>query len=155
MVAGIAGEGGRQAADILRRQGLASFGGMPTPQFFQKAYPEAPHPLRVLIPEVVFRLMAVVALTEGAPMVRAVGLLRRHVHPVVPALPLRPVTDAAFCIARRASTGWTSICRIRPGCTMSALAPRASTGRGSAREPRWWGWSACTRGSVATSVWSR
>ena len=54
------------AAKIVRGHGLTPFRNILTPELFQSVFPCSPRGSTVLIPEVVFWLMATVALGDGA-----------------------------------------------------------------------------------------
>ena len=84
---------------------LASFGLSPlrnilSPALFREAQPRPPRSSTVLIPEVVFWLMGTVALTEQA-MAGAITAFWSHCRSDLPYLSAEPITEEAFCIARK------------------------------------------------------
>jgi hypothetical protein len=101
MVTGFIGQTRPQATEILRQHGLTPFRAILTPELFRQAHPLAPAPKAILIPEVVFWLMALVALGSGS-MAGAVLAFWSSLRAALPRLPLAPVQEEAFCFARRA-----------------------------------------------------
>ena len=97
------GIGGKplHATAILRAHGLAPFRGILTPESFRRVHPKAPAAKTVLIPEVVFWLMAVVGLGAGS-MAGAILAFWSSLRAAVAGLPAAPVTEEAFCKARSA-----------------------------------------------------
>lgn len=87
-------------AEILRTHGVTPFREVLTPQLFQSTFRVARRASTILIPEVVFWLMATVAL-EGGPMAAAVSSFWATLRGALPYLPMKPVTEEAFCMARR------------------------------------------------------
>jgi hypothetical protein len=91
----------RCAREIFRSSGLTPFRQVLDPSSFAQALPGPAAPHAVLVPEVVFWLMATVAL--GQPSMAA-GVLAfwASTRAAMPELPLRAVTEEAFCLARTA-----------------------------------------------------
>jgi hypothetical protein len=91
------------AGDLLKSSGLARFQAILTPKDFKTIAKQAgcaPKKDRPLIPEVVCWLMAIVALhTES--MTQGLLVAWNCVRSVCPGLPVTPVTEEAFCQARR------------------------------------------------------
>jgi len=100
MVANSIGNGRPTAAAILRTHGLTPLRSILTPQMFRQAHPVRPAPRTILIPEVVFWLMALAAFGEGS-MTACVTAFWASLRAAVSWLPLRAVTEEAFTIARR------------------------------------------------------
>ncbi len=90
----------RSAREIFRQSGLTPFREVLSPALFQAVAPPLRHPGTVLVPEVVFWLMALVPLTRSV-MADAIGALWSAVRAAHPYLPSTPLTGAAFCTARR------------------------------------------------------
>ena len=91
----------RQAREILRTAGLTPFRQVLDRASFARAWPGQTAPNAVLIPEIVFWLMALVALSQNS-MAAAVAEFWACVRIHLPHLPLQPVTEEAFCLARSA-----------------------------------------------------
>ena len=91
----------RCAREILRSSGLTPLRQVLDPSAFAQALsrPAAPH--AVLVPEVVFWLMATVALGQPS-MAAGVGAFWASARAAMPDLPLRAITEEAFCMARAA-----------------------------------------------------
>jgi len=100
MLAGPIGKTRPFAAGILRKHGLTPLREILTPGLFQQAYPITPAPKTVLVPEVVFWLMAVAALGAGS-MAGAIAPFWATLRAVMTSLPLRVITEEAFSTARR------------------------------------------------------
>lgn len=100
MVAGIIGRIQGRATAILRTHGLTPFRSILSPDCFRRALATSWPPHAVLIPEVVFWLMAAVALGEGS-MTGAMVAFWSSLQAVLPNLPAEPITEEAFCTARR------------------------------------------------------
>ena len=88
-----------EATRILRTHGLTPLRTILTPDLFRDSFPQTPPPKTILVPEVVFWLMATVALGDGA-MAGCITVFWASLRAVVPWLPLAAVTDEAFCTAR-------------------------------------------------------
>lgn len=86
---------------VLRRHGLTPFREILTPDDFHAAHPAVAPPKTILVPEVVFWLMSTAALAEQS---MAAGVLQfwQTLRATLPHLPLAPVTEEAFCLARAA-----------------------------------------------------
>lgn len=87
-------------AEILRTHGLTPLRSILTPQVFRLACPVAQAAKTILIPEVVFWLMALAAFGEGSMAGCAIRFWA-SLRAVMPWLPLVAVTEEAFSIARR------------------------------------------------------
>jgi len=87
-------------AEILRNHGLTPFRAILTPQLFREAHRAKPAPKTILIPEVVFWLMATAAL-DGGSMAGCISAFWAPLRAAMPWLPLEAVKEEAFCIARR------------------------------------------------------
>lgn len=90
----------RPAVEIFRSHGLEPFRKILTPDLFQGTTQRLTRAFTILIPEVVFWLMVTVALGDGA-MAAAVMTFWSPIRAIFPCLPAEPVTEEAFCIARR------------------------------------------------------
>jgi len=90
-----------RATAILRSAGLTPFRQILDPGCFARALPRPLAPNAVLIPEVVFWLMATVALGEPS-MAASVVNFWSSMRASLPNLPIRPVTEEAFALARAA-----------------------------------------------------
>lgn len=88
-----------KATKILRTHGLTPFRNILTPDSFREALPGTPPPKTTLVPEVVFWLMATVALGDGT-MAGCIAAFWASLRAVLPWLPLAAVTPEAFCTAR-------------------------------------------------------
>ena len=88
-----------RATEILRSAGLTPFRQILDGASFAQAWAKPIASKTVLIPEVVFWLMAAVALGEPS-MTASVVTFWATVRVSFPWLPLQPVTEEAFCIAR-------------------------------------------------------
>ena len=95
------GEGRGRARQLLREHGLTPFRKVLPPGLFHACANRLPAANALLIPEVVFWLMATVALQAGGTMVQAVGAFWQSLRSALPWLPPRPVTEEAFCLARK------------------------------------------------------
>jgi hypothetical protein len=100
MLAELIGEDRRKAAEILRRHGLTPFRAILTPELFRQAHSAEPSPRAVLIPEVVFWLMATAALAAGS-MAGCISVFWAPSRAAMPWLPVKAVTEEAFSIARK------------------------------------------------------
>ena len=94
------GKPGSPALELFRKHGLTPFQRMLSPELFAEVWPGACHPNAVLVPPVVFWLMAAVALGDGS-MCGVVTSFWASVADVYPTLRLKSVTEEAFCTARR------------------------------------------------------
>jgi hypothetical protein len=90
-----------KAAEILRSHGLTPFRAILAPELFRQAHPRESPPKTILIPEVVFWLMATAALAGGS-MAGCISAFWAPLHAAIPWLPLEAVQEEAFCIARGA-----------------------------------------------------
>lgn len=88
------------AVKNLALYGLTPLRNILPPAMFREAWPRTPRASTVLIPEVVFWLMATVALNEQA-MAGAMAAFWAHCRGSLPYLSAEPVTEEAFCIARK------------------------------------------------------
>jgi hypothetical protein len=101
VVANSIGRKPRRATEILRSAGLTPFREILDPACFARAWLKPLAANAVLIPEVVFWLMASAALDQpsmAAAMVSFWSALRAS----CPQLPIKPLTEEAFCAARSA-----------------------------------------------------
>jgi len=94
------GNSALSSVELFRRHGITPFRNILTTKFFNSLPVRKMRSSTVLIPEVVFWLMATVALTEGA-MAAAVISFWAPLRAVFPRLALQPVTEEAFCTARK------------------------------------------------------
>lgn len=94
------GQGRSKAVGILRSHGLTPFRAILTPGLFRKAQPGEPACRTILIPEVVFWLMAMATLGAGS-MAGCIPAFWAPLRAAMPWLPLKSVQEEAFCIARR------------------------------------------------------
>jgi hypothetical protein len=101
MVAPSIGRTRPRAAEVFRTHGLTPFRGILTPPLFQQAWAKAVAPKTILVPEVVFWLMAMAALGAGS-MAGCIGPFWSSLRAAVPWLPSEAVREEAFCMARRA-----------------------------------------------------
>lgn len=115
--------GARDAREIFRSSGLTPFRQVLDPSAFARALPRSAPPHAVLVPEVVFWLMATVALGQPG-MAAGVPAFWASARAAMPHLPLRAITEEAFCLAREALplrffiglfTGWADRFRQRFG----------------------------------------
>jgi hypothetical protein len=100
MVTGLIGKTRPKATELLRKHGLTPFRAILTPELFRQAHPLPPTPKTILIPEVVFWLMALAALGAGS-MAGCVLAFWSPLRAALRWLPLAPVQEEAFCLARR------------------------------------------------------
>lgn len=84
---------------FLREHGITPFREILTPAMFASLAP-VPAANTVLIPEVVFWLMATVAVETGATMCSAITTFWKSLRARLNFLPAKPVTEEAFCTAR-------------------------------------------------------
>lgn len=101
MVAHTIGQTELSATAIFRAHGLTPFRNVLSPDCFGRIRPDSPAPKTVLVAEVVFWLMATVALGDGA-MAGGVLSFWAPLRAILPQLPIAPVTEEAFCLARKA-----------------------------------------------------
>lgn len=95
------GQTERSATEIFRAHGLTPFRNILPPDCFQRIHPGHPAPKTILVAEVVFWLMATVALGDGA-MAGGILAFWAPLRAILPQLPIAPVTEEAFCLARKA-----------------------------------------------------
>jgi hypothetical protein len=95
------GQPGSPAVELFRKHGLTALRQVLPPELFWAVWPYAPHPNAVLVPSVVFWLMAAAALSDGT-MAATVLSFWTSVASVCPAMRQHSVTEEAFCMARRA-----------------------------------------------------
>jgi hypothetical protein len=91
----------RCAREIFRSSGLTPLRQVLDPGAFAQALPRPAAPHAVLVPEVVFWLMASVALGQPS-MAAGVAGFWACARAAMPGLPLRAITEEAFCLAREA-----------------------------------------------------
>jgi hypothetical protein len=101
MSAHFIGQPGSPAVELFRKHGLTPLRGMLPPELFAAVWPRPAHPNAVLLPPVVFWLMAVAVLGDGA-MCGAVLSFWSSLSSVCPSVRLKSVTEESFCMARRA-----------------------------------------------------
>jgi len=101
MVANAIGKKPRRPTEILRSAGLTPFRRILDPLAFARAWAKPICAHAVLIPEVVFWLMACVALNESS-MAGAIISFWSSLRACLPNLRIKPVTEEAFCKARSA-----------------------------------------------------
>jgi hypothetical protein len=94
------GQPGSPAVEFFRKHGLTPFRRVLSDDLFSALGQDDPHPNAVLIPSVVFWLMAAAALSDGT-LSAAVISFWTCVGAVCPAIRLKSVTEEAFCTARR------------------------------------------------------
>jgi len=99
MVATYIGKDRPRTTEILRTHGLTPLRSILTPQLFRLAYAATLTAKTILIPEVVFWLMALAAFGEGS-MAGCVTSFWASLRAVMPWLPLKAVTEEAFSTAR-------------------------------------------------------
>lgn len=85
---------------FLREHGITPFREVLTPTMFASLAP-VPAAKTILIPEVVFWLMATVAVETGGTMCSAVTTFWKSMRATLNFLPAKPVTEEAFCTARK------------------------------------------------------
>jgi len=90
------------AREFVRKHGITPLRNILTPQLFDFISGKPAPTNAILIPEVVFWLMATVALNQGASMASAPLEFWASLRMSLPNLRLRPVTEEAFCMARKA-----------------------------------------------------
>lgn len=100
MVANLIGKERTCAREILRAHGMTPMRQILTPELFGQAYPCHPTPKTILSPEVVFWLMAHVALGAGS-MAGSMAHFWSSLRALLPWLPAVAVQEEAFCSARR------------------------------------------------------
>lgn len=89
----------KTATEIFRQHGITPLRQILTPTLFTSISPKVPPPKTILIPEVVFWLMASVALC-GSSMTGCISNFWASLRAMHPDLPTLPVTEEAFCTAR-------------------------------------------------------
>ena len=92
MVAHTIGQTELSATEIFRAHGLTPFRGVLSPDCFGRIRPDSPTPKTVLVAEVVFWLMATVALGDGA-MAGGVLSFWAPLRAILPQLPIAKVID--------------------------------------------------------------
>lgn len=90
----------RRFVETFQSHGLTPFRGILTPEVFQACSSRLYRDSTILIPEVIFWLMATTALTDGV-FTAAVAQFWTSLIALRPGLPLEPVTEEAFCKARK------------------------------------------------------
>lgn len=95
------GQPGSPAVELFRKQGLTPFRRLLSPELFSTVWPVTAHPNAVLVPQVVFWLMAAAALSDGSMAATIIGFWGQF-RSIGPATRLQSITEEAFCIARRA-----------------------------------------------------
>jgi hypothetical protein len=94
------GEPGSPTVELFRKHGLTALRQVLPPELFESVWPCPAHPNAVLVPSVVFWLMAAAALSDGT-MAATVLSFWTSVASVCPAMRQQSVTEEAFCMARR------------------------------------------------------
>ena len=89
----------KTATEIFRLHGLTPLREILTPALFTSTRPKPSPPKTILIPEVVFWLMASVALGDSS-MAGAVSGFWASLRAACPSLPIKAVTEEAFSMAR-------------------------------------------------------
>jgi hypothetical protein len=84
----------------LEKFGITPMRQILSPELFQAAQPHFMRSSALLIPEVVFWLMATVSLTQIS-MAGSISVFWAGLRGTIPFLPPAPVTEEAFCIARK------------------------------------------------------
>jgi hypothetical protein len=95
------GSPGSPTVELFRKHGLTALRQVLTPELFEAVCPSPVHPNAVLVPSVVFWLMAAAALSDGT-MAATVLSFWTSVASICPAMRQQSVTEEAFCMARRA-----------------------------------------------------
>lgn len=95
------GQPGSPAVELFRKHGLAPLQKLLSPELFAGAWSGAAHPRAILLPPVVFWLMAAAALSDGS-MRGAVFSFWTSLHTAFPALCMKSITEESFCMARKA-----------------------------------------------------
>ena len=95
------GQPGSSTVDIFRKHGLTPFRRLLSPELFAAVWPEPAHPNSILIPPVVFWLMAIATLSDGT-LAAAAMTFWTCVGSVGPAMRRKSITEEAFCMARSA-----------------------------------------------------
>jgi len=85
---------------FLRAHGLTPLREVLPPDVFHRLWPGKPRPHTILVPEVVFWLMATVAFGDGS-MAGGVEAFWASLRVLLPNLRIQPVTEEAFCTARK------------------------------------------------------
>jgi hypothetical protein len=94
------GPPGSPTVEFFRKHGLTPLRRVLPPEMFEAVWIYPPHPNAVLVPSVVFWLMAAAALSDGT-MAATVLSFWTSVASVGPAMRQQAVTEEAFCMARR------------------------------------------------------
>jgi len=89
-----------KGAALFRAHGLTPLREILPPQVFRRVLPVMPPPHAILVPEVVFWLMATVALGDGS-MGGGIPAFLASLRAILPALNIKAVTEEAFCTARK------------------------------------------------------
>lgn len=95
------GQPGSATVELFRKHGLTPLRKVLPPELFAAAWSGVAHPNTVLVPPVVFWLMAAAVLSDGT-MSAAVLSFWASLSPASPSMRLKSVTEEAFCMARRA-----------------------------------------------------
>jgi hypothetical protein len=90
----------RSSTELFRNHGITPFRNILSPDFFHSIAVRKMRKSAVLIPEVVFWLMATVALSDGA-MAAAVISFWAPLRSLFPRMALQTVSEEAFCTARK------------------------------------------------------
>jgi len=115
-MSGTIGRIGNRAREFLRSHGISPLRMVLTPQLFDACWPRPTDSRAILIPEVVFWLMATVGLTGGCSMAAAAEHFWMSLRAVLPYLPSKPVTEEAFCMARKAMPVRFFVCVFHAVC---------------------------------------
>jgi hypothetical protein len=94
------GQPGSRTVELFRKHGLTALRRVLRPELFDAAWPGAAHPNAVLVPSVVFWLMAAAAMSDGTMAATVLSFWTSEAS-VCPALRQESVTEEAFCMARR------------------------------------------------------
>lgn len=90
----------QHALKNLKMFGITPLRGILSPELFQSAQHTTPRSSTLLIPEVVFWLMATVSLAHKS-MAGSISAFWADIRGVLPFLSPTPITEEAFCIARK------------------------------------------------------
>ena len=90
-----------RTVELFRKHGLTALRRVLPPELFEAVWPYPTHPNAVLVPPIVFWLMAAATLSDGT-MAAMVLTFWTSLASVSPATRRHSVTEEAFCMARRA-----------------------------------------------------